>query len=286
LLYLSYYHESWKLREPSFLQLLTNIFHSGGEQVLLDIAGEDATEAFEDVGHSDEARELLKGLLVGQPAKVPATNSQSSMPTLYQFCVNHCEISYAEAWPWDAAGLEFLMDVEKFPSDETTRNLNHLIANLFTLLTKIWPFRELGAASDIDQIFRQLDTVWKLSMPIGAALRVSGLLNEDMHPAENLINDVRALVKELARLAYQSNLSLTDTDFGEAHWGGRDPQPYVGVVIWFAREANAKFGSALTASVQRLAGFNLWLQLRSGDANSRRSHNPKQDITSFRELRG
>ena len=30
------------------------------------IAGKDATEAFEDVGHSDEARELLPGLLVGE----------------------------------------------------------------------------------------------------------------------------------------------------------------------------------------------------------------------------
>lgn len=29
------------------------------------ITGKDATEAFEDVGHSDEARELLSGLLVG-----------------------------------------------------------------------------------------------------------------------------------------------------------------------------------------------------------------------------
>lgn len=27
--------------------------------------GKDATEAFEDVGHSDEARELLKDMLVG-----------------------------------------------------------------------------------------------------------------------------------------------------------------------------------------------------------------------------
>jgi cytochrome b involved in lipid metabolism len=31
----------------------------------LDVAGSDATEAFEDVGHSDEAREILEGLLVG-----------------------------------------------------------------------------------------------------------------------------------------------------------------------------------------------------------------------------
>ena len=37
----------------------------GGEEVLLDVGGQDATEAFEDVGHSDEAREILNGLLVG-----------------------------------------------------------------------------------------------------------------------------------------------------------------------------------------------------------------------------
>jgi cytochrome b involved in lipid metabolism len=32
---------------------------------MLDVGGQDATEAFEDVGHSDEAREILNGLLVG-----------------------------------------------------------------------------------------------------------------------------------------------------------------------------------------------------------------------------
>ena len=37
----------------------------GGEEVLMDVGGQDATEAFEDVGHSDEAREILNGLLIG-----------------------------------------------------------------------------------------------------------------------------------------------------------------------------------------------------------------------------
>jgi len=44
--------------------------HPGGEEVLLDVGGQDATEAFEDVGHSDEAREILEGLLVGTLKRV------------------------------------------------------------------------------------------------------------------------------------------------------------------------------------------------------------------------
>jgi cytochrome b involved in lipid metabolism len=40
--------------------------YRGGEEVLLDVGGQDSTEAFEDVGHSDEAREILEGLLVGK----------------------------------------------------------------------------------------------------------------------------------------------------------------------------------------------------------------------------
>jgi len=60
--------------------------HPGGEEVLLDCAGQDATEAFEDVGHSDEAREILAGLLIGDlkrqegdpVPKVPNSKTSSS----------------------------------------------------------------------------------------------------------------------------------------------------------------------------------------------------------------
>ncbi|KAL4932644.1 cytochrome b5-like heme/steroid binding domain-containing protein [Aspergillus undulatus] len=45
--------------------------HPGGEEVLLDVGGQDGTEAFEDVGHSDEAREILEGLLVGNIKRMP-----------------------------------------------------------------------------------------------------------------------------------------------------------------------------------------------------------------------
>ncbi|PWN42963.1 cytochrome b5 [Ceraceosorus guamensis] len=40
--------------------------HPGGDEVLLCEAEKDATEAFEDVGHSDDARALLPPMLVGE----------------------------------------------------------------------------------------------------------------------------------------------------------------------------------------------------------------------------
>ncbi|KNC51265.1 cytochrome b5 [Thecamonas trahens ATCC 50062] len=46
--------------------------HPGGAEVLLDVAGEDGTDGFEDVGHSSEAVAMLKDYLVGDvdPAEV------------------------------------------------------------------------------------------------------------------------------------------------------------------------------------------------------------------------
>ncbi|XP_029000510.1 cytochrome b5 isoform X2 [Betta splendens] len=40
--------------------------HPGGEEVLLEQAGGDATESFEDVGHSTDAREMLQQYYVGE----------------------------------------------------------------------------------------------------------------------------------------------------------------------------------------------------------------------------
>ncbi|KKY20752.1 putative cytochrome b5 [Phaeomoniella chlamydospora] len=55
--------------------------HPGGEEVLLDVGGQDATEAFEDVGHSDEAREILEGLLPGDPAPSAAAQATATSST-------------------------------------------------------------------------------------------------------------------------------------------------------------------------------------------------------------
>ena len=55
--------------------------HPGGEEVILDCAGTDATEAFDDIGHSDEAHEILEKLYLGnlKGAKiVQAKHAQAS----------------------------------------------------------------------------------------------------------------------------------------------------------------------------------------------------------------
>jgi cytochrome b involved in lipid metabolism len=60
--------------------LLILLQSRGGEEVLLDVAGQDATEAFEDVGHSDEAREILAGLKVGtlkRQVRFPPNNTNA-----------------------------------------------------------------------------------------------------------------------------------------------------------------------------------------------------------------
>lgn len=40
--------------------------HPGGEEVLLEQAGKDATEEFEDVGHSSDAREVMQKYKIGE----------------------------------------------------------------------------------------------------------------------------------------------------------------------------------------------------------------------------
>eukprot|EP00794_Sanderia_malayensis_P018731 gene18731-20620_t len=59
--------------------------HPGGEEVLLELAGSDGTESFEDVGHSTDARELMEQYFVGELAKADrvAQSSAKSKTGLY-----------------------------------------------------------------------------------------------------------------------------------------------------------------------------------------------------------
>lgn len=57
---------------------------------MLDVAGQDATEAFEDVGHSDEARESLATLLVGDLKRqvcAPSTLVCDTLCSQLTFCL-------------------------------------------------------------------------------------------------------------------------------------------------------------------------------------------------------
>jgi len=40
--------------------------HPGGEEILVEHASKDATESFEDVGHSTDAREMMSSYLIGE----------------------------------------------------------------------------------------------------------------------------------------------------------------------------------------------------------------------------
>uniref|UniRef100_A0A452S0I2 Cytochrome b5 n=1 Tax=Ursus americanus TaxID=9643 RepID=A0A452S0I2_URSAM len=66
--------------------------HPGGEEVLREQAGGDATENFEDVGHSTDARELSKTFIIGElhpddRAKI-AKPSVTSLPFLSSWWTN------------------------------------------------------------------------------------------------------------------------------------------------------------------------------------------------------
>lgn len=58
--------------------------HPGGIPVLVEVAGKDATAEFEDVGHSDEAMELLKPFLVGE---IPSTVCFFLLPCSTHSCL-------------------------------------------------------------------------------------------------------------------------------------------------------------------------------------------------------
>ncbi|KAJ3196915.1 hypothetical protein HK101_007280 [Irineochytrium annulatum] len=55
--------------------------HPGGEDVLLEQAGKDATEAFEEIGHSSDARDMLVKYLKGTFAGASSAAGQAGTTT-------------------------------------------------------------------------------------------------------------------------------------------------------------------------------------------------------------
>merc|ERR1712142_1288941 len=50
--------------------------HPGGEEIMIENAGIDSTEAFEDVGHSTDAREMLEEFYIGEVHEDDKTGSK------------------------------------------------------------------------------------------------------------------------------------------------------------------------------------------------------------------
>ena len=50
--------------------MIVSFQHPGGEEILIEHAGQDSTEPFEDVGHSTDARDMMKEYLIGELIEV------------------------------------------------------------------------------------------------------------------------------------------------------------------------------------------------------------------------
>lgn len=60
--------------------------HPGGEEVLLNLAGQDATQCFNDIGHSGEAVQLRETYKIGTVVgSVPATSFGGTLPIFFFF---------------------------------------------------------------------------------------------------------------------------------------------------------------------------------------------------------
>jgi len=77
--------ESHKDKKSTWIIIHDNVYdvtefleeHPGGEEVLLEQAGKDATENFEDVGHSTDARTLMKQYQIGELVDADKSNAEA-----------------------------------------------------------------------------------------------------------------------------------------------------------------------------------------------------------------
>ncbi|XP_042881660.1 cytochrome b5-like [Penaeus japonicus] len=59
--------------------------HPGGEEVLLEQAGMDTTESFEDVGHSTDAREMMKDYYLGELSEEDKKHTKDKGPKTWSY---------------------------------------------------------------------------------------------------------------------------------------------------------------------------------------------------------
>ncbi|KAI6173052.1 Cytochrome b5 [Aphelenchoides besseyi] len=72
--------------------------HPGGEEVILNLAGQDATEAFNDVGHSTDAIEMAKDFLVGKIHPDDQKNAKEPAETTVGPTATWSEIIFSPTW--------------------------------------------------------------------------------------------------------------------------------------------------------------------------------------------
>ncbi|MBA0674857.1 hypothetical protein Goari_016429 [Gossypium aridum] len=73
--------DCWLLISGKVAQFLED--HPGGDDVLLAASGKDATQDFEDVGHSDDARNMMKKYYIGEVDSTTVPPSNKIKPQTY-----------------------------------------------------------------------------------------------------------------------------------------------------------------------------------------------------------
>ncbi|KAI6207204.1 Cytochrome b5 [Aphelenchoides fujianensis] len=72
--------------------------HPGGEEVILNLAGQDATEAFNDVGHSTDAIEMAKDFLVGKVHPDDSKNAKEPAAVADGSGASWSEVIFSPTW--------------------------------------------------------------------------------------------------------------------------------------------------------------------------------------------
>ncbi|CAH0722097.1 unnamed protein product, partial [Brenthis ino] len=83
--------ESQNSREEAIIIIDNSVYdvtkfldeHPGGEEVLLELAGQDATDAFEDISHSSDARSLMKKYKIGEVVEADRRQMKPAHPTVW-----------------------------------------------------------------------------------------------------------------------------------------------------------------------------------------------------------